>query len=76
MLTANHWKELRRFAKPWREQQSQLARPPGAPGDWITIQRVHIEGPMFLAMYVAEDGLVGHKWEERPLVLWGFDVLV
>ena len=24
---------------------------------------------MFLAAYVAEDGLVGHQWEERPLVL-------
>jgi hypothetical protein len=22
-----------------------------------------------LVAYVAEDGLVGHKWEERPLVL-------
>ena len=21
--------------------------------------------------YVAEDGLVGHQWEERSLVLWG-----
>jgi hypothetical protein len=25
---------------------------------------------MSLAAYVAEDGLVGHHWEERPLVLW------
>jgi hypothetical protein len=24
---------------------------------------------MALAAYVAEDGLVGHQWEERPLVL-------
>ena len=24
---------------------------------------------MFLAAYVAEDGLVSHHWEERPLVL-------
>ena len=24
---------------------------------------------MSLAVYVAEDGLVGHQWEERPLVL-------
>jgi hypothetical protein len=23
-----------------------------------------------LVAYVAEDGLVGHQWEERPLVLW------
>ena len=24
---------------------------------------------MALAAYVAEDGLIGHQWEERPLVL-------
>jgi hypothetical protein len=24
-----------------------------------------------LAIFVAEDGLVGHQWEERPLVLEG-----
>jgi hypothetical protein len=24
---------------------------------------------MSLAAYIAEDGLVGHHWEERPLVL-------
>ena len=24
---------------------------------------------MALAVYVAEDGLIGHHWEERPLVL-------
>ena len=24
---------------------------------------------MTLAAYVAEDGLIGHQWEERPLVL-------
>jgi hypothetical protein len=24
---------------------------------------------MSLAVYVAKDGLVGHHWEERPLVL-------
>jgi hypothetical protein len=27
---------------------------------------------MALAAYVAEDGLVDHQWEERPLVLWKF----
>ena len=31
---------------------------PGAPVDWTTNQKVHMEGPMALAMYVAEDGLV------------------
>jgi hypothetical protein len=27
---------------------------------------------MSLTAYVAEDGLVGHQWEERPLVLLRF----
>jgi hypothetical protein len=26
-----------------------------------------MEGPMVLATYVAEDGLAGYQWEERPL---------
>jgi hypothetical protein len=45
--------------------------PPPAPGDWITNQRVYREGPMAPAIYVAEDSLVGHQWEERPLGLRG-----
>jgi hypothetical protein len=35
-------------------------------GNWTTNQRVHAEGPMTLGTYVAEDGLVGHQWDERP----------
>jgi hypothetical protein len=31
-----------------------------------------MEGLVALAAYVAEDDLVGHQWEERPLVLWRF----
>jgi hypothetical protein len=77
---SNHWsefrspqlKELRGFAVPWREQQCQQARPPRAPGYWTTNQRIHMEQPMVLAMYVTEDGLVGHQWEERPSGLRAF----
>jgi hypothetical protein len=57
-------KELRGFAAPWGEQQCQLTRYPGTLGAWTTNQRVHMEGPMALATYVAEDGFVGHQWEE------------
>ena len=32
-------------------------------------QRVHMEGPMAPAAYAAEDGLVEHQREKRPLVL-------
>jgi hypothetical protein len=31
--------------------------------------KVLIEGPMAPAAYVADNGLVRHQWEERPLVL-------
>jgi hypothetical protein len=66
-------KELRGFAALWREQKCQQARPSGAPGDWTINQRVQLEGPMALDAYVAEDGLVGHQWEKRPLNLRVFD---
>jgi hypothetical protein len=69
-------KELRGFVAPCREQQCQHARPPRTHGDWTTNQRIHMDGPMALAAYVAEDGLVGHQWEERPLGLRVFDVPV
>jgi hypothetical protein len=69
-------KELRGFAASWGEQQCQQARPPGAPGDWTTIQRMYVERPMPLATYVAEDGIVGHQWKEKPLGLRVFDALV
>ena len=39
-------------------------------------QRVHMEDPMTPATYVAEDGLICHQWEERPLVLWRLDAPV
>jgi hypothetical protein len=29
-------------------------------------------GLMSLGAYVTENGLVGHQWEERPLMLWEF----
>jgi hypothetical protein len=37
-----------------------------------TNQRKHMVGLLALAAYIAEDGLVGHQWEERPEVLWLF----
>jgi hypothetical protein len=43
--------------------------PPGAPRNLTTNQRVHMVGLMAPATYVAEDALISHQWEERPLVL-------
>lgn len=30
---------------------------------------------MTSAIYVAEDGFVGHQWKEKPLVLWRLSIL-
>jgi hypothetical protein len=32
-----------------------------------------MEEPMTPAVYVAEDGLIWHQWDGRPLVLWRLD---
>ena len=45
--------------------------PPRTPRDWTTNQ-IH----MAVTTYVAEDGFVGHQWEERPLGLRVFDAPV
>ena len=47
---------------------------PGSPGDWTTNQIVHMEGPMVLATYVADDVLVGHQWKEQAVGLRASDV--
>jgi hypothetical protein len=61
-------KELKGFAVPQEEQQYEPTSIPRAPRDYTNNQRVHMKGPMAPATYIAEDGLVGHQWEERPLV--------
>jgi hypothetical protein len=38
---------------------------------WGTGPPTNMEGPMTLATYVAEDGFVGHQWEEWPFGLRG-----
>jgi hypothetical protein len=69
-------KELRGFAAPWRGAKVSTDQTPGASGDWATNQKIYMEGPMALATYVAEDGLVGHQWEERSSGLRVFDASV
>ena len=64
-------KELKGFATLQKKKNNinQPTRHPRAPRNLTTNQRIHLEGPMAPAVYLAEDGLVGHQWEERPLVL-------
>jgi hypothetical protein len=54
----------------WTNQYPQSSQ------DLTTNQRLHLKGLKAPVTYVAEDGLVGHQWEERPLVLWSFDAPV
>jgi hypothetical protein len=62
-------KELKGFAAPLEEQQYKLISTPRVSRDYTTNQRVHMVGLMALAAFVAQDGLVGHQYEVRPLVL-------
>jgi hypothetical protein len=38
----------------------------GAPGEWTTKQKIHMEGPMAPAAYVAENGLGGISGRSDP----------
>ena len=70
-------KGLRGFAAPWRKEQYQQARPP--PPELLDTgpsTKENMEEPVALAAYVAEDGLVEHQWEQRPLSLRVFDAPV
>jgi hypothetical protein len=58
----------------WKNNMNQPV-PPELPGTKQPT-RVYMEGPMTPAAYVAEDGLVGHQWEERLLVLRRLDAPV
>jgi hypothetical protein len=66
-------KEPKRIATPSEEQQYKLTRTPRVPRDSNTNQKVHLEGPLAPAAYVAEECHIWHQWEGRPLVLCRFD---
>jgi hypothetical protein len=46
---------------------------PRDPREWTTNQKLYMEGPMALAIYMVEDGFVRHQWEKWPLGLMEFD---
>jgi hypothetical protein len=62
-------KELKGFATLEEEQQYQPTRPPRALKDSTTNQRIHMDRSMAPAAYIAEDCLIWHQREGRPLVL-------
>jgi hypothetical protein len=53
----------------WGATVSPCQTPPRVLCDWTTNQRVHMKDPRALAVYMTEDGLVGHQWEEGLLGL-------
>jgi hypothetical protein len=83
MLTTNDWTECRVPDGAIREEtegndevcspmEEQLARPPGAPRDWTTNQRVHMEGPMAPTAYVQRMALLDISGRRGP---WAYECL-
>ena len=62
-------RELKGSEAPSKEHQYELTSTPRAPWNYSTNQRKHMVELVALAIFVAEDGLVGNQWEERPLIL-------
>jgi hypothetical protein len=61
--------ELKGSEAPYEEHQYELTSTPRALWNYTTYQRKHMVEFVALAIYVAEDVLVSHQWEERSLVL-------
>lgn len=56
-------KELRGLHIHRGSNSVNMPDPLALSGDSTTNQRIHMEGPMALTTYVAEDCLVGHQYE-------------
>ena len=71
MLTDSYWMEYKASNEGARESTQGaegVCNPIGRTTIW-TNQYPPPQELVSLVAYVAEDGLVGHRWEERPLVL-------
>ena len=55
---------------------NQTPPTPAQSSQELNHQRVHMDWPMPPPTYVAEVGLAGPYWEEKPLVLWRLDAPV
>jgi hypothetical protein len=55
---------------PIQRTTISINQAPKALRDYMTNQRVNMRGYMAPAIYVDEDGLVGHHWEGSPSNLW------
>ena len=74
MLTVRYWMDHRTpngGARESTQGAKGICNPIGGTTIW-TNQYPHHPRAVSLVAYVAEDGLVGHHWEERPLGLVNF----
>jgi hypothetical protein len=62
------WRSLQHYRKYNNISQQE---PSHTPLPELTNQRIHRK-----TAYVAENSLISHQWERRPLVLWKLDALV
>ena len=62
-------RELKGTKSPYKEHQYELTSALRALWHYTNNQSKHMVELVALAIFVAEDGLAGHQWEERPLVL-------
>ena len=62
-------RELKGSEAPQEENRYELTSTPRAPWNYTTNQSKHMVELGAIAVFVAEDGLVGHQWEERSFVL-------
>jgi hypothetical protein len=69
-------KDLRGFAAPWGKQQRQLANPPELLGTGPPSKEYTWRDPWLRPNIWQRMSFVGHKWEERPFGLRGFDAPV
>jgi hypothetical protein len=69
-------KELKGFATHRKDNNITNQTNPQSSQGINHQQRVHMEGPMALAAYIAEDGFGRHQWDERLLVLGRLDTPV
>ena len=85
ILTANHWTEpgdLKGRVRGRTEGAEWDCNPIGRAisTNWtpltsqeLNYQSKNIHGWVHDSSYIAEDGLIWHQWEGRPLVLWKLD---
>jgi hypothetical protein len=72
--------QCRNYGKDWRNlmslqnhrKKNNINQLNSQSSQGLNHQRIHMEAPMALAAYIAEDVLICHQWEQKSLVLWSY----